>query len=69
MIKYNRYIRKENVMGIELVTHDFEPVIDYIQVGGKLSGDTVNADYLQNSNGFVNEKKIQKNVSITNEQI
>lgn len=47
-----------------LLTHDFEPVIDYIQVGGKLSGDTVNADYLQNSNGFVNEKKIQKNVDM-----
>lgn len=47
-----------------LLTHDFEPVIDYIQVGGKLSGDTVNADYLQNLNGFVNEKKIQKNVDM-----
>lgn len=44
-----------------LLTHDFEPVIDYVQVGGKLSSDSVCAHYLQNKNGAVSEQQIRKN--------
>lgn len=44
-----------------LLTHDFEPVIDYVQVGGKLSGDSVCAHFLQNKNGTVLEQQIRKN--------
>lgn len=44
-----------------LFTHDFEPVIDYIQVGGKLSGDSVLAHYLENVNSTLTERPILKN--------
>lgn len=44
-----------------LLTHDFEPVIDYIQVGGKLSKDSVNAYYLENNGGQLVEHRISKN--------
>ncbi|MGE0919685.1 AAA family ATPase [Trichlorobacter lovleyi] len=44
-----------------MLTHDFEPIIDYIQVGGKLSGDSVNAAYLQNAAGTLTERVITKN--------
>jgi SOS-response transcriptional repressor LexA/energy-coupling factor transporter ATP-binding protein EcfA2 len=47
-----------------LLTHDFEPIIDYIQVGGKVSGDSVCAYYLYNENGNVKEKLLLKNQDI-----
>lgn len=47
-----------------LLTHDFEPVIDYVQVGGKLSGDSIFAHYLENKNGEITELPIQKNIDM-----
>lgn len=47
-----------------MLTHDFEPVIDYVQVGGKLSGDSISAHYLENKNGKITELSIQKNVDM-----
>lgn len=47
-----------------MLTHDFEPIIDYVQVGGKISGDSICAHYLKNKNGIVTETKIQKNVDM-----
>ena len=47
-----------------LLTHDLEPVIDYIQVGGKISGDSVKADFLQNVSGVVEEHPIKKNLDM-----
>lgn len=47
-----------------LLTHDLEPVIDYVQVGGKLSGDSVKAEYLQNIEGVVHAYPIRKNVDM-----
>ena len=47
-----------------LLTHDLEPVIDYVQVGGKLSGDSVKAEYLTNVNGVVQAHPIHKNVDM-----
>ena len=47
-----------------MLTHDFEPVIDYVQVGGKLSGDSISAHYLENKNGEITELPIQKNVDM-----
>ena len=44
-----------------MLTHDLEPIIDYVQVGGKLSGDSISASYLENISGVVSEKQIQKN--------
>ncbi|WP_097006511.1 AAA family ATPase [Lacrimispora amygdalina] len=40
-----------------LLTHDFEPVIDYIQVGNKIEA---NASYLYNMDGDLNEEPIIK---------
>lgn len=47
-----------------MLTHDFEPIIDYIQVGGKISGDSVKAHYLYNNKGSVKEVQIKKNDDI-----
>lgn len=47
-----------------MLTHDFEPIIDYIQVGGKISGDSVKAHYLCNNKGCVKEIQIKKNEDI-----
>ena len=47
-----------------LLTHDFEPVIDYVQVGGKLSGDSISAHYLENKDGEITELPIQKNIDM-----
>lgn len=47
-----------------MLTHDFEPVIDYVQVGGKLSGDSISAHYLENRVGEITEIPIQKNVDM-----
>lgn len=47
-----------------MLTHDFEPVIDYVQVGGKLSGASISAHYLENKNGEITELPIQKNVDM-----
>lgn len=47
-----------------MLTHDFEPVIDYVQVGGKLSGDSISAHYLENKNGEITESPIQKNIDM-----
>lgn len=47
-----------------MLTHDFEPIIDYIQVGGKISGDSVKAHYLCNNKGYVKEIQIKKNEDI-----
>jgi len=47
-----------------LLTHDLEPVIDYVQVGGKISGDAICAHYLQNIDGIIYEIEIQKNVDM-----
>lgn len=44
-----------------MLTHDMEPVIDYVQVGGKISGDSICASYLENTSGSVVEQKIEKN--------
>lgn len=44
-----------------LLTHDLEPVIDYVQVGGKLSSDSVCAHFLKNTDGVLVEKPIEKN--------
>lgn len=49
---------------VMMLTHDFEPVIDYVQVGGKLSGDSISAHYLQNNEGTVSELTIQKNIDM-----
>lgn len=58
--KGNSFYQKTVLM----LTHDFEPIIDYVQVGGKVSGDSICAHYLQNKNGIVTEAKIQKNVDM-----
>lgn len=42
-----------------LLTHDFEPVIDFI-VNGKPSREFVSAAYLVNKNGIISETKINK---------
>jgi len=47
-----------------MLTHDFEPIIDYIQVGGKISGDSVKAHYLCNNKGMITETQIKKNEDI-----
>ncbi len=47
-----------------MLTHDFEPIIDYIQVGGKISRDSVNAYYLCNDKGVIRETQIKKNEDI-----
>jgi len=47
-----------------LLTHDMEPVIDYIQVGGKLEARYVNGYYLQNIDGLLIEYPLRKNVDI-----
>lgn len=47
-----------------LLTHDFEPVIDYVQVGGKQSSEYIRAEFLENINGIVYEKSIEKNVDM-----
>ena len=47
-----------------LLTHDFEPVIDYVQVGGNPSSEYIRADFLENINGIVYEKGIEKNVDM-----
>lgn len=44
-----------------MLTHDLEPVIDYVQVGGKLSGDSIYASYLTNLSGNITEQEIKKN--------
>lgn len=44
-----------------MLTHDFEPVIDYVQVGGKISGDSICAHYMQNVSGIISELEIHKN--------
>lgn len=44
-----------------MLTHDLEPIIDYIQVGGKLSGDSICASYLKNQSGIITEQEIKKN--------
>ena len=46
------------------MTHDFEPVIDYVQVGGRQSGEYIRADFLENINGIVSEKSIKRNVDM-----
>lgn len=47
-----------------MLTHDFEPVIDYVQVGGKISSDLICAHYLQNVSGSILETNIQKNIDM-----
>lgn len=47
-----------------LLTHDMEPVIDYIQVGGKLDARYVNGYYLQNVDGLLVEYPLRKNIDI-----
>ena len=47
-----------------LLTHDMEPVIDYIQVGGKLDASYVNGYYLQNVDGILVEYPLRKNIDI-----
>lgn len=47
-----------------LLTHDMEPVIDYIQVGGKLDANYVNGYYLQNVDGLLVEYPLRKNIDI-----
>lgn len=47
-----------------LLTHDMEPIIDYIQVGGKLDASYVNATYLQNLEGILAEYPIRKDIDI-----
>ncbi|NPE27499.1 AAA family ATPase [Methanococcoides sp. SA1] len=42
-----------------LLTHDFEPVLDFI-VNGKPTSECVSATYLVNQNGIVSETKINK---------
>ena len=49
---------------VVMLTHDFEPVIDYVQVGGKLSGDSITAHYLENKEGEITELPIQRNVDM-----
>jgi wobble nucleotide-excising tRNase len=47
-----------------LLTHDLEPVIDYIQVGGKLDKKFVNGSFVQNTGGAVVEFPIEKDKDI-----
>ncbi len=47
-----------------LLTHDMEPVIDYIQVGGKLDNRYVNGFFMQNLDGLLAEYSIHKDVHI-----
>ena len=49
---------------VVMLTHDFEPVIDYVQVGGKLNSDSISAHYLENNNGEIAEIPIQKNIDM-----
>lgn len=49
---------------VVMLTHDFEPIIDYVQVGGKISGDAITAHYLENKNGELIELPIQKNIDM-----
>lgn len=49
---------------VMMLTHDFEPVIDYVQVGGKISGDSISAHYVENRDGEITEIPIQKNVDM-----
>ena len=49
---------------VVMLTHDFEPVIDYVQVGGKISGDSISAHYLENKAGEITEFPIQKNIDM-----
>ncbi len=58
--KGNSFYQKTVLM----LTHDFEPIIDYVQVGGKISGDSICAHYLKNKNGIVTETKVQKNIDM-----
>lgn len=44
-----------------LLSHDFEPIIDYIQVGEKISGDSICAHHLSNIEGKITERAIQRN--------
>lgn len=46
-----------------MLTHDFEPVIDFI-VNNKPTGGFVNANFLKNNNGVLSELLIQKNVGV-----
>jgi len=48
-----------------MLTHDFEPVIDYIQVGaGRQDPSAVCAIYLENINGLLNCTSIRKNYDL-----
>lgn len=47
-----------------MLTHDIEPIIDYIQVGGKLDAQYVNATFFQNLHGTLVEYPIRKDVDI-----
>lgn len=44
-----------------MLTHDFEPVIDYIQVGGRQDSSAVCATYFENINGQLRCTPINKN--------
>ncbi|MCF8019734.1 MAG: hypothetical protein K9L62_10020, partial [Vallitaleaceae bacterium] len=46
-----------------MLTHDFEPVIDFI-VNNKPTGGFVNANFLKNGNGILSEALIQKYVGV-----
>lgn len=43
-----------------MLTHDFEPVIDYIQVGGRQDSTAVCASYLENVDGQLKSTSIEK---------
>lgn len=48
-----------------LLTHDLQPVIDYVQVGGRImSSDSVAAYYAQNVSGTIQLSQIRKNTDI-----
>ena len=47
-----------------LLTHDMEPVIDYVQVGGKIDSSFLNATFMQNLDGTLVEYPIQKDIDI-----
>ncbi len=43
-----------------MLTHDFEPIIDFI-INNKPTGGSVNANFIKNSNGILDEHMINKN--------
>lgn len=46
-----------------MLTHDFEPVIDFV-INKKPTGGYVNAKFIKNNNGLISEKVIEKNEGI-----